>query len=289
MRGRLIMNGFVDTPKFNRLREFIFGSATKYGIELEYFPTTALAYALGDDFFANGDRPDFILFWDKDVNLCSRLESTGVPVFNSAGAILSCDSKNLTAIALDGVVPMPKTILVPKTFDGVGYTDFSFLDKAIEILGLPLVVKGAYGSFGYNVYLAQTREQAVRILENLGSRDCLLQQFISESFGRDVRINIVGGREVSSMLRHNESDFRSNITNGGKSSPYSPSPEQIDVAVRACEKLGLHFAGVDVLFGKDGPIVCEVNSNPHYVSTYECTGVNVGDFIFEHIVNTVRK
>ena len=50
MRGRLIMNGFVDTPKFNRLREFIFGSATKYGIELEYFPTTALAYALGDDF-----------------------------------------------------------------------------------------------------------------------------------------------------------------------------------------------------------------------------------------------
>lgn len=288
MRGQLVMNGFTNTPKFNRLREFIFGSAKKYGVELEYTPTTELVYAVGDGIFPHG-RPDFVLFWDKDVSLCYRLEQTGVSVFNSSKAILACDNKNLTSIALDGVVPTPKTILVPKTFDGVGYTSFSFLDKAIEIFGLPLVVKGAYGSFGYNVHLARSREQAIEILNDLGSRACLLQEFISESAGRDVRINVVGGREVSSMLRHNENDFRSNITNGGKSSPYSPSPEQIDVAVRACEKLGLHFAGVDVLFGKDGPIVCEVNSNPHYVSAYECTGVNVGDFIFEHIVNTVGK
>lgn len=288
MRGWLVTNGFVHTPKFERLKEFIFGSAKKYGVSLEHKPTTSLLTAVGDDFFASA-RPDFILFWDKDVNLASRLESTGVPIFNSAEAILLCDNKNLTALALDGKVKTPKTIIVPKTFDGVGYTDYSFVDKAIDILGLPFVIKAAYGSFGYNVYLANTRDEAIAVLDKLGSRDCLFQQFISESRGRDVRINIVGGREVASMLRRNENDFRSNITSGGKSSPYSPDSEQVTAAVRACEALGLHFAGVDVLFGKDGPIVCEVNSNPHYVSTYECTGINVGDYIFEHIISTVKK
>ena len=179
---------------------------------------------------------------------------------------------------------MPKTVIAPKTFDGVGYTDLSFLRVAEEKLGFPMVVKEAFGSFGQQVYLAEDSVQLREIVEKIGAKPFLMQEFISSSRGRDLRINVVGGKVVGVMYRENLEDFRSNISGGGTGRAYSPTKAQEEMALTACRALGLDFAGVDVLFGQDGePILCEVNSNPHFKSSLQYTGVDVALEIIRYI------
>ena len=124
----------------------------------------------------------------------------------------------------------------------------------------------------------------------ISSSTLLFQELIKESYGHDTRINVVGGRVVASMLRRStDGDFRSNLTLGGTMENYTPTPEEADLAIRATQLLGLDFAGVDVLFGKDGPILCEVNSNAHFKTTLECTGVNMALEIMRHIAGKLAE
>ena len=116
-----------------------------------------------------------------------------------------------------------------------------------------------------------------------------MQKFIKSSMGRDVRINVVGNQVVASILRYNPHDFRSNLSNGGKMKPWEPTQAQKDAALNAAAALGLDYAGVDVLFGEeDAPIICEVNSNPHFRSTLDCTGVNLATRILQHILEVIK-
>ena len=287
MNAWLIVNGFMGTEKFRELYRFLSRAAEKHGITLKIKANDELAVALGEDIFG-GDRPDFVIFWDKDTVLAKRLENEGVRLFNSASAIEICDSKILTAQALCGTVPTPRTIISPKTFEGVGYNSLKFLENATRVLGLPMIIKEAYGSFGAQVYLANTLDEAEDIVRRLGHKDFIMQEFIGESRGRDVRVNVVGGRVVSAMERYNESDFRSNISNGGKMKKIDLTKQMADVALKAVAKIGLDFAGVDVMFGKEGPVVCEVNSNPHFKSSLECTGVDMSEEIMAYIAEQMR-
>lgn len=287
MKCWIVVNCFVNSIKFRELYKFFENSAKKLNIKLEVRTTDSLICST-DDLFSKFDLPDFIIFWDKDIYLAKRLENLGIPLFNSAEAIQLCDNKILTTLALNNKIAIPKTIIVPKTFEGVGYNNFKFLEDTIEILGLPIVIKETYGSFGQQVYLAKTLEEAKAIFSNIKFKDCLIQEFISSSFGRDVRVNIVGGEVVASMLRFNDNDFRSNISNGGSMIPFTPSDSQKEIAIKACEILGLNFAGVDVLFGDDDkPYICEVNSNPHFKTTFDCTGIDMSEKILVHIKNSI--
>ena len=286
MKGWLIVNGFIGSSKFNELYEFLERAAKKRGIELRIKTSDSLAGIVGERIC---EEPlDFVLFWDKDIHLAHRLEAEGVRLYNSARAIEICDSKALTATALVGKVATPRTIIAPKTFEGLGYTKREFVENATRVLGLPMIIKEAYGSFGAQVYLASTLDEAKKIVSSLGHKDFIMQEFIAESRGRDVRVNVVGGRVVSAMERYNDSDFRSNITNGGKMRAAELTPEIEAAAIRAAEAIGLDFAGVDVLFGKDGPVVCEVNSNPHFKSSLECTGVDMSEKIMDYIAESVK-
>jgi RimK family alpha-L-glutamate ligase len=269
------------TNKFQELYAYLLDASKKEGIDLAVKTSSELSSCLGEPF---GELPDFVIFWDKDYYLAKNLEGAGLRLFNSAEGIRVCDDKILTALSLQGKVPMPKTVFAPKTFDGVGYTDLSFLRTAVEKVGFPMVVKEAFGSFGKQVYLAGSREELYSIVAGMGAKPFLMQEFISSSKGRDLRINVVGGKVLCAMLRENENDFRSNISGGGTGRAYTPTKEQEMVALRACEALGLDFAGVDVLFGKDGqPLLCEVNSNPHFKSTLDYTGVDVALEIIRYI------
>ena len=98
---------------------------------------------------------------------------------------------------------------------------------------------------------------------------------------------VVGGKVVCGMLRQNNNDFRSNITNGGTACNITLTEEQKAVALKATKALGLDWAGVDVMFGKHGPIVCEVNSNPHFRSTLDCTGIDLSEYIVEFVVGKI--
>ncbi len=287
MNGWLIVNAFLRGDKFSQLNQWLTESAARQEISLTLHTNQEFLVAYtggGCEILHLTERPDFILFWDKDVTLAKAFEKAGIPVFNSADAIGACDDKAMTHRLLSGCgIPMPKTITAPMTFSGVGYGSFDFLDIVEREFSYPFVIKECFGSFGAQVYLVHDRRQAEQLLEKLSGKPLLFQEYIAKSAGRDIRINMVGGEPVAAMLRVNDHDFRANVTNGGSMQPYTPNERQIGIAREACRILKLDFAGVDLLFGDEGPLLCEVNSNAHVVNIYQCTGINVADRIMTYI------
>ena len=290
-KGWLIVNSFIHSSKFDGIYSMLKASAESKEIDLRVVKSGSLPHSVNALRNAVKDV-DFALFWDKDVILANQLEAAGLRLFNSASAVEKCDNKALTATVLEAAgVPVPETYCSPLTFEGVGYNDTAFLDSAAERLGFPMVVKENFGSFGAQVYLAESREELGSIVERLGSKGFVMQKFIESSRGRDLRVNVVGGKAVATALRYSVSgDFRSNVTAGGRILPYAASEEQETVAVAAADALGLDFAGVDVLFGPSGePLVCEVNSNPHFKSTLEATGRDISRDIIAHVLKCLRR
>ena len=285
MKAWLVVNSFMDNQKFIKLYELLSVAFKKQNVSLEIKNASDISLEVGAKIL---NKPDFAIFWDKDIYLAERLEKEGVRLFNSSRAILLCDNKILMyqELANKGII-IPRTFIAPKTFEGLNYSKRDFLNNVIKEIGFPIVVKEAYGSFGEQVYLANDIDSLNKIVDQIGYKDFLMQEFIASSKGKDIRINVVGNNAVVSMLRENDNDFRSNISSGGHGEKYEPKPEYLDLAVKAAQALGLDFAGVDVLFGKDGPIICEVNSNPQFASTLKATGVNLADYIAEYILNNL--
>lgn len=279
-----MVNAFLRTTKFDDLYHTLLDAAEQCGMALDVATNAELTPAVYTGRFDPASY-NFVLFWDKDAQLAAQLENLGMRVFNSAQSILACDDKALTYLKLQPHgIPMPRTVLAPKTFTNIGYPDLSFVDAAVSELGLPIVLKECFGSFGQQVYLFDDTEALKQKVCDLAGTPLLFQALIKESYGHDTRINVVGGRVVASMLRRStDGDFRSNLTRGGAMEKYTPTPTEAALAVRATALLGLDFAGVDILFGKDGPVLCEVNSNAHFKTTLECTGVNMALEIMRHI------
>ena len=290
LRAWLIVNGFLHSGKFDTIHRWLLYAAAEQGVDMRPHTNDEILAHMGGRFAAQ-EKPDFILFWDKDVRLAAYLEELGIPVYNSACAIADCDDKSRTHLKLfQAGIPMPETILAPMTFDNIGYTNLDFLNETEESLGYPVVVKECFGSFGAQVYLAKDRKELEAVVRRIGARPMLFQRFLSESAGRDVRLQAVSDRVVASMYRYSvNGDFRANITNGGSMKPYRPNAEEIELAVRCMKALKLDFVGIDLLFGKDGPVVCEVNSNAHFKNIFDCTGVNAADLIIRHIVEEIRN
>lgn len=272
MNGILVVNHFLNSNKFNELHRHLISSAKQMNINLTMKTNLELA--------TERAQADFVLFWDKDINLAKRLEKEGLPVFNSSDAIALCDDKARTYIALDGIVPQPKTLIAPKCFFKADMSEF--VTKAIDILGLPLVFKECFGSFGEQVHLCHSFDE---IMQHITEKPFILQNFITECAGRDARLEIVGGKCVSAVKRINENDFRSNVTNGGTMCPYEPTAKEIETAVTACNTLGLTFGGVDIL---ENGMVCEVNSNAHIINIMNCTGLDIAPIIFNEITEKIR-
>lgn len=294
MTGWLIYNRFLSSVKFNEHVEWFRGAAQSRGVELIPTANDAVPFSVsqcGIRQIADKPVPDFALFWDKDIRLAQMLEAQGMRLFNSSEAIRLCDDKSLTHLALAGKdIPMPETVFAPKTFADFGYRGTEFFECATQRLGFPLVVKEWFGSFGQQVYLARDMDELLRLAEQTAPRPILLQRFVKSSFARDIRINVVGGKAVAAMYRWSENgDFRANVSSGGKMKAYSPSLEESALAVRCCEILGLDFAGVDLLFGEDGPMVCEVNSNAHIKNLRIATGVDCAALIIDWILHSLRE
>lgn len=272
MNGILLVNHFLNGEKFNELHSHLVKSAKKQNINLVIKTNLELAAAKVNT--------DFVLLWDKDINLARRIEKGGVPVFNSSSSVAVCDDKARTYIELSGIVPQPKTLVAPKTYFDVDMSEF--VDNVIACLGLPLVFKECFGSFGEQVYLCKTRED---VMSHITAKPFILQEFISDSAGSDTRIEIVGGKFVSAVKRNNPADFRSNVTNGGTMTPVVPNNKMIETALKACEVLGLTFGGVDIL---DNGMVCEVNSNAHIINIMNATGIDIAPVIFDEITEQLK-
>lgn len=294
MVGWLIVNGFLNTPKFRDLYDMFQESAKKLSVDLILKGNDEILVDISSDnnYYKDLNKPDFVLFWDKDVKLARYFEKLGIRVFNPAKAIAICDDKSLTHLELmNSGIKMPMTMVAPMTFTNVGYTNFDFLELVKLKFKFPFVIKEVFGSFGQQVYLINDENELEKVVKQHSDSSLIFQEYIKSSKGQDVRLQVVGSEVVAAMYRYNDTgDFRANVSNGGKMKFYTPTNEQIDLAVKSCKIIGLDFAGVDLLFGqKDEPILCEINSNAHFKNITDVTGVSVSDKIIEYIVDVCNK
>lgn len=282
----LVVNEFLNTTKFTELNQWLVDAAREQNVELQIKTNGELVGPW------DMSLPDFVIFWDKDIRLAARMEALGLPVYNNAKAIEICDDKSYTFEVLEQAnLPMPRTIVAPKTFEGIGYSSLEWLAIVEKTLGYPMVIKECFGSFGQQVYLVHSKEEMMQKVNDICPKPFIFQEFIASSFAKDIRLQVVGDKVVASMYRYSDNgDFRANITNGGKMKTYEPTEEEKKLAVQACKAIGLDFAGVDLLFGSEGhSLICEVNSNAHFKNIYDCTKVNVAECIMKDIVKKFNE
>lgn len=230
---------------------------------------------------------DFCVYLDKDKYAAHMLELTGLRLFNRADAVDVCDDKMLTHIALAGKVPMPETRAGLLCYTPSAELKAELCDEIAGALGYPVIVKECYGSLGRGVYKADNRAELSALAEKLKCVPHLFQKFVKTSAGRDVRVIVIGGKCVAAMLRQSDGDFRSNLELGGKGSPYETDAKLGDICILTAKTLGLDYCGIDVLFGEDGYLVCEVNSNAFFGGIERVTGVNVAREYAEYILRTI--
>lgn len=159
-------------------------------------------------------------------------------------------------------------------------------DLIDQVGGAPLVVKLLEGTQGIGVVLAETHKTAESIIEAFRGlkAQILVQEFIKEARGADIRCLVVGDKVVASMKRKGaEGEFRSNIHRGGTASAAKLTPEERSTAVRSAKIMGLSVAGVDILRSNHGPVVMEVNSSPGLEGIEKSTGKDVARVIAEYV------
>jgi ribosomal protein S6--L-glutamate ligase len=162
---------------------------------------------------------------------------------------------------------------------------------AIErVGGAPVVIKLIEGTQGIGVLLAESRKAAESIIELLQSQkqNVLVQKFVAESKGKDIRAFVVGDRVVAAMRRVAQGqEFRSNVHRGGVAERVELDDQYVETAVRAAQILGLRVAGVDMLEGKDGPQIMEVNSSPGLEGIETCTELDIAGAVIDYIAAQV--
>lgn len=212
-----------------------------------------------------------------------QFEQMDVYTPNTANGIsTSRDKLRATQVLSRHNIGMPATTFVRDRTDIV---------PAIErVGGAPVVLKLLEGTQGIGVILAPSVKVAEAIIETLHStkQNVLLQRFVSESRGRDIRALVVGDRVVAAMRRSAQGDeFRSNVHRGGRVEGVTLEKAYEETAVRAAQIMGLRVAGVDMLEGADGPLVMEVNSSPGLQGIEAATQLDVAGAIIDYIDNQV--
>ena len=213
-----------------------------------------------------------------------QCEMMGVFVANESQAISRSRDKlrSLQLLARDGV-GLPVTGCAHSTKD---------IDGVISLAGgTPLVVKLIEGTQGVGVILAETKKAAQAVIEAFRGLDAniLVQEFIKEAGGSDVRCFVVGGKVVATMKRQaGPGEFRSNLHRGGTAEKVKITPEERSTAMRAARTMGLNISGVDLLRSNHGAVVMEVNSSPGLEGIEKATGIDVAAKIIEFIEKNAK-
>ncbi len=236
--------------------------------------------------------PDCLITRTSSTNyftlaLIRYLQNMGVQIMNKASAIEAAEDKLRTIqILAKHQVPIPKTILAKFPVD----------EKYIaDQLGIPLVLKTTFGLKGEGVLKFNTQRQLreiTRILQNSteGKTHLIFQKCIEETFGRDIRVMVIGGKAVGAALRQGAAgQFKANVARGGHAEKIELTPEIAKIAEQATKTLGLDISGVDLLFGEKGLLVAEVNSTPSFYGFEQCTGQNITAKILNYALRRLQK
>lgn len=171
--------------------------------------------------------------------------------------------------------------LVPKYLLGTALLKY---EDIVQILGTPFVAKGLESSMGEQISLIEKPEDLQNLSRTYGiEKEWLFEEFITTSFGRDMRFYSIRGEVVACMQRKSQGDFRANVALGASVEPFEITPQIRQIAKDIYNQTGLDFLGIDLLFGKDKPYFCEINVMPGIEGIETATGVNVAKKIIETI------
>lgn len=213
-----------------------------------------------------------------------QFEMMNVPTaVESQALVRSRDKLRSLQILARSSVGMPKTV----------FTNYSKEVKNIidSVGGAPLIVKLLEGTQGYGVVLAPTKKAAESIIEAFHSMKArvIVQEFIEEAKGADIRAFIIGNKVVGSMKRQGkEGEFRSNLHQGGSSKLIKLSKKEREAALTAAKAMGLTVAGVDLLQSERGPLVLEVNSSPGLEGIEKATNRDIASEIITYVIDMVE-
>jgi ribosomal protein S6--L-glutamate ligase len=242
-----------------------------------------------------GDRPvphaDIVLprigasITNYGLAVVRQFDMMGVPVLNGAVAIArSRDKLRAMQLLTKKFIDVPKTVCA-RTPDSV--------ELALSFVGgCPVIVKLQQGTQGIGTMIAETPQAVTSLLETLWAmgQDIILQEYIAESKGRDYRAIVVGERVVAAMRRQAKAgEFRSNLHRGGLGVRVNMDKRYTHAAVSAARVMGLDVAGVDMLEGKDGPKILEINSSPGLEGIERTSGVDVAGQIIAHAERYLAK
>jgi len=210
----------------------------------------------------------------------------------------------LRQFEMQGIYPLNESVAIGRSRDklrsmqllardgiGLPVTTFAHDPKQTEEVlelagGAPVVIKLLEGTQGIGVVLADTKRSAKSVVEAFRGAgvNILLQEFIKEAGGTDIRAIVIGGKVVAAMKRTGaEGDFRSNLHRGGSAELIKLSPEERSTAVRSAKAMGLNVCGVDMLRANHGPVVMEVNSSPGLEGVEKATGLDIAGKIIQYI------
>jgi len=285
----LVKDKFWKSYETNRLIE----EFQKQDIEVQLVdPTTVDIFVNKDNkksILVNGlesDLPKFVFprtgsgttYYIKAV--IRHFERMGVPVINSSDAIDNVKDKLYThQILAQSNLDIPNTMLLKHPID------IDFVEKNI---GFPVIVKKISGSYGRGVFLCENKKQLNQLITmaelTKKSYDIIIQEFVKDTWGKDLRVFVVNNKVVGCMMRQStDDDFRANLSRGGEGFPYEVN-EQIEwLSSEASKALGLDIAGVDLLFQNGGYKICEVNSNPGFEGMENFTKKNIAKEIVSFI------
>lgn len=214
-----------------------------------------------------------------------QFEMMGVYTLNTAEAIGSSRDKLFAhqLLAREGI-GMPIT--------GFAHSPSDVRDMLKSVGKAPLVLKLLEGTQGRGVVLAETQKAAESVIQAFRGlkANILVQEFIAESKGADVRCVVIGNKVVAAMKRQaEEGEFRSNLHQGGSASAVKITAQERAAAVKAAKSLGLRFAGVDLLRSNEGPKVLEVNSSPGLEGVENVTGINIASQVIEYVERAIHR
>lgn len=218
------------------------------------------------------------------TNVVRHFEAMGIfTVVSSEGIVNSRDKWTCFQILAKNNIPIPRTLYA-------SYFEFEEQLKTFE--GRPLIIKLLEGTHGEGVILTESPQNAIATIETLNAAGVkfLLQEYIEETNGTDVRAIVVDGVVVASMRRKCKlGDFRSNLHRGGTSEKIELTSAEEKVAIKAAKAMGLGFCGVDILQSKNGPLVLEINSTPGLEGIESTSGRNISKSVIGFIERNCRK
>ena len=222
-------------------------------------------------------RPSVLSNVELHVALIEQMELMGVKLFNSAESILKAKNKLKTMQILDHHnIPVPKTVVIHRGED---------LKQAVKFVGgFPVIVKTPFGTFGKGVTIVESM-RALKSFLIWNQPMYLIQEFVKHTRGKDIRIFVVGGKVVGTMMRSaKKGEFRSNIELGGVGEKVEITEEEVSIALRSVQALDLNYGGVDIMRGKGGVVVLEVNANPGFEELEKATGSDIAGAIIDYVV-----